>query len=103
MTPEINQNNGWNEWGKHVLSELERLSVSIESLIKITFELSNQITKHDMLKSDHELLHKTLNILIESHDKDIKKSKKAENILYGVIITTALFISGGIIAYFIKM
>lgn len=94
--------NGWNEWGKHVLTELDRLSTSIESLIKIIGEINNQVIKHEEWKSDHESLHKTLNILIDAHEKDIKESKRSENILYGIIITTALFISGGIIAYFLN-
>ena len=49
MSEERGQN-GWNEWSKHILSELERLNSSYESLMKEINRVNDQTMKdmHDL-------------------------------------------------------
>ena len=48
-----NSNNGWNEWSRHVLSELERQNAHLEKLEKqlgeIQIELTRQVVKAGFL------------------------------------------------------
>lgn len=47
-----NNENGWNEWSRHVLKELERLNDKYENLREINEEIKNEIVKFDSLKGD---------------------------------------------------
>ena len=44
MSEEKGQN-GWNEWSKHILSELERLNSSYENLMKEVIRINDQTMK----------------------------------------------------------
>ena len=44
--------NGWNEWSRHVLKELERLNEQYENLREINEEIKNEIVKFDSIKDE---------------------------------------------------
>ncbi len=94
--------NGWNEWGKHVLTELDRLSISIESLIRTINESNSQIKTNTEWIRDHKTIHNDIHQRCEKHSEDIKDIKKTKYVFYGIIIAMSVFISGGLVAYIIK-
>ena len=44
--------NGWNEWSRHVLKELERLNENYETLRKQNEEIKTEMNKISSLKND---------------------------------------------------
>lgn len=42
--PDINHQNGWNEWSKHILKELERLNACYEKLDERVQNLDKRLT-----------------------------------------------------------
>ena len=61
--PDDNKNtNGWNEWSRHVLKELERLNVSIENVKDVKIE--NIYTKIEELKDDIQKKIEEINVNI---------------------------------------
>ena len=47
-----NQDNGWNEWSRHVLKELERLNDNYEILRQMNEDIKSEMTKLGSLKTD---------------------------------------------------
>jgi len=46
------QENGWNEWSRHVLRELERLNDNYESLRTVNEEIRAEITKVSSIQAE---------------------------------------------------
>ena len=44
--------NGWNEWSRHVLKELERLNDNYEILRQVNEDIKSEMTKIGSLKTD---------------------------------------------------
>ena len=54
MPPKSEANDGWNEWSKHVLLELERLNEKFEAIRTDITKVQNDITKLSTIKSGIE-------------------------------------------------
>ena len=50
------ETNGWNEWSKHVLKELERLNENYEGLRNMNEEIKTELTKVNTISDDIEEL-----------------------------------------------
>jgi len=46
------EQNGWNEWSKHILKELERLNDNYESLRNVNEEIKAELTRVSSVKSE---------------------------------------------------
>jgi len=51
-------NNGWNEWSRHVLKELERLNENYEILREMNQEIKEEMGKTSQIKDDLEIIKK---------------------------------------------
>lgn len=99
---EIEHEGSWGGTGIHVLAEIERLSKGITELLAIIGTLSVQVGQHETWKDNHENSQSELIKVVAAQGKEITTLKRARDVLYGIVITIALFVSSGLVVYLLQ-
>jgi predicted nucleic acid-binding Zn-ribbon protein len=91
-----NSQNGWNEWSKHVLKELERLNSNDEHIKEALIDIKKELFKVSTFEKDIEEIkewkEKMDDIASISQLKDMKK--EIDNLKTFKIVSTTIFFIG---------
>lgn len=99
---EIEQDSSWKEWGKHVLSEIDRLSAAITELVSVIGTLNIQVNLHESWQTEYEKNQSILQKMVTDQGNEINSLNKAKYILYGIVITISVLIGSGLVVYFLQ-
>ena len=62
----------WQESSMHILAELGRLSLGIESFGKVMVDIQKELQSHGQWRQDHEMRHSSLDEKCLRHSESIK-------------------------------
>jgi len=85
------EKNGWHEWSKHVLLELERLGDGIEALGKVVAEIQNENVRHWEWIKSHEKKEEQDNIVMRIEIIEKWQYKMMGAYAVFIVVASAIF------------